>query len=93
MRKRNWYSYVKSRNLINRIYDMLEYFNYFDNEFWNKENIRQFLKENINDIIFVETLIKYLDDKLKRNKKKVELRCNLSDLINDLDYLKQYLDS
>lgn len=93
MRKRNWYSYVKSRNLINRIYDMLEYFNYFDNEDWNKENIRKFLKENINDIIFVETLIKYLDDKLKKNRKKVELRCNLSDLINDLDYLKQYLDS
>lgn len=93
MRKRSWYSYVKSRNLINRIYDMLEYFHYFDNEFWDKENIRQFLKENINDIIFVETLIKYLDDKLKRNKKKVELRCNLSDLINDLDYLKQYLDN
>ena len=65
----------------------------FDNEDWNKENIRKFLKENINDIIFVETLIKYLDDKLKRNRKKVELRCNLSDLINDLDYLKQYLDS
>ena len=49
-------------------------------------------KGNINDICFVETIIKYLEDKLYKNKKKVELRCNLSNLINDLDYLKQYLD-
>ena len=91
-RNKNWYYYVKSRNLINRIYDMLEYFHYFDYESWDEKDIRKNLKENINDICFVETIIKYLEEKLKRNKKKVELRCNLSDLINDLDYLKQYLD-
>ena len=90
-RKKNWYYYVRSRNLINRIYDMLEYFHYFDYEFWNKEDIRNYLKENINDICFVETIIKYLEEKLHKNKKKIELRCNLSNLINDLDYLKQYL--
>lgn len=94
MRKRkNWYSYLKSRNLINRIYDMLEYFNFFDKEKWSKQEIRTYLKTNISDICFVETLIKYFDDKLQHNKKKVEVRCNLHDLINDLDYLKQYLDS
>lgn len=92
MKKRTWYSYVKSRNLINRIYDMLEYFNFFD-EFWDKQDVRDYLKNNIKDICFVETLIKYFEDKLKRNRKKVELKCNLSDLINDLDYLKQYLDT
>lgn len=91
-KKKNWYYYVKSRNIINRVYDMLEYFNYFDCEFWNKDDVRNYLKKNINDICFVETIIKYLDDKLKKNRKKVELRCNISDLINDLDYLKQYLD-
>ena len=92
MKKRTWYTYVTSRNLINRIYDMLEYFNFFDNTSFGKSDIRFFLKQKISDICFVETLIKYLDDKLKFNKKKVELRCNLSDLINDLDYLKQYLE-
>lgn len=91
--KKNWYFYVKSRNLINRIYDMLEYFHYFDCEFWNKKDIRDYLKNNISDICFVETILKYLEDKRRRNIKKVELRCNLSNLINDLDYLKQYLDT
>jgi len=71
---------------------MLEYLNRFDCEYWNKDEVRNYLKENINDICFVETIIKYLDDKLKKNRKKIELRCNISDLINDLDYLKQYLD-
>ena len=91
-KKKNWYYYVRSRNLINRIYDMLEYFNYFDYKNWNKEDIRNYLKENINDVCFVETIIKYLENKLNKNKNKVELRCNISKLIDDLDYLKQYLE-
>ena len=90
---KNWYFYVKSRNLINRIYDMLENFHYFNYDSWDKQSIRDYLKTNIKDICFVETIIKYLEDKLKENMKKVELRCNLSNLIDDLDCLKQYLDT
>ena len=55
MKKKTWHSFVKSHNLVNRIYDMLDYFHCFD------------------------------------EVKNIELRCNLIDLINDLDYLKQYL--
>ena len=47
MKKRTWYTYVTSRNLINRIYDMLEYFNFFDNTNWEKSDIRFFLKQKI----------------------------------------------
>ncbi len=90
--KKDWYFYVKSRNLINRVYDMLEFFCYLDNNDWNKQNIRNYLKSNIKDICFVETLIKYFEEKLKQNRHKIELRCNLLELITDLDYLKVYLD-
>ena len=86
-------SYIKSRNLVNRVYDMLEYFKFKSESQEIDLKFKQYLNEKLKDIYFVETLIKYLDDKLKRNYKKVELRCNLYDLIYDLDYLKQYLDN
>lgn len=71
---------------------MLDYFAFFDYDFSSKEEIKGYLKNNIYDICFVETLIKYLEERLKQNKSKVELRCNVRDLIDDLDFLKQYLD-
>lgn len=92
MMSRKSNSYTKSRNLVNRVYDMLEYFNFKDKYQDVDKNFKQYLDDKLKDIYFVETLIKYLDDKLKRNYKKIELRCNLHDLINDLDYLKQYLE-
>ena len=30
MKKKTWHSFVKSHNLVNRIYDMLDYFHCFD---------------------------------------------------------------
>lgn len=93
MKIRSWYSYAKKKNLFNRIYDMLEYFENFSKDGYNKFDIKYCLKNNLADICFVENLITYFQEKLFKNKKKVELRCNLSDLINDLDYLKQYLDN
>ena len=79
--RRNYYNFVKRKNLINRTFDMLDYFNIFDKKNLNKDNP-----------IFIETILKYFCDKYKNCKKKIELRCNLYDLINDLDYLKQYLE-
>lgn len=82
--------FIRRHNLINKIYDMLDYFNFFNkNRDINKE------KRNINKILYdlysVETLAKFLEDKKKENYKNVELRINLIKLINELDYVKQYL--
>lgn len=90
--RRNYYNFVKRKNLINRTFDMLDYFNIFDKKNLSKDKAKYFLKENINNPIFIETILKYFCDKYKNCKKKIELRCNLYDLINDLDYLKQYLE-
>lgn len=82
--------FVRSHNLINRIYDMLFFFKVIkDGE--SENQVKRFLKHRIEDITYVETLAKYFEEKLRRNKNKIELRCNLLDLINDLNYLKQYL--
>ena len=80
MKKKTWHSFVKSHNLVNRIYDMLDV-----------ELAKNQIKNKIRSIYYVETLAKYFDDKKNKHIKNIELRCNLIDLINDLDYLKQYL--
>lgn len=93
MKKSTWYSYVKRKNLINRIYDMLNYFKLFENEEYNGCDAILYINKNINNQLFIETLQKYLCSKYNKNKTKIELRCNLKDLITDLDYLKQFLDN
>lgn len=90
MKKKTWHSFVKSHNLVNRIYDMLDYFHCFDNE--DVEFAKKEIERKIQSIYYVETLAKYLEDKKNKHIKNIELRCNLIDLINDLDYLKQYLN-
>ena len=91
MKKKTWHSFVKNHNLVNRIYDMLDYFHCFD-EVKNVELAKNQIKNKIRSIYYVETLAKYFDDKKNKHIKNIELRCNLIDLINDLDYLKQYGD-
>lgn len=90
--KNNIKSYIEKRNLINRIYDMLEFFNFADLKLSKDNDVRNYIKENLNDEYFVESLAKYFYIKLKKCRKKVELRSNLWRLINDLDYLKQYIE-
>ena len=46
------------------------------------------LVERIYDI---EALATYFEKKLKKHRNNVEIRCNLVDLLYDLDHLKQYL--
>ena len=67
--QKNYYYFIKSKNLLNRIFDMLDYFNIFEKNDLSKNDAKDILKENINNP-----------------------RCNLHDLINDLNYLKQYLE-
>ena len=65
MKKKTWHSFVKSHNLVNRIYDMLDYFHCFD-EVKNVELAKNQIKNKIRSIYYVETLAKYFDD--KKNK-------------------------
>ena len=70
---------------------MLVYFNILK---YNRsyKSIKKFFKTKLLDIRFVETLAKFLDVKLRNSKNNYDLVCNLNELINDLNYLKQYLD-
>ena len=78
---KDFYRFIKSHNLPNRIYDMLLYFG----------NIKKFFFQRLQDVEYVESLAKYFEEKLRKYKKFPDIRCNLLDLINDLNYLKQYL--
>lgn len=81
--------FIKNHNLINRMYDMLVYFNLLsktDNEI----EIKTSIKKQLANIEYVELTANYFEKKLKKNYKKIELRCNLKELIDDLNYLKQY---
>lgn len=89
--KRKIYNYIENHNLVNRIYDMLDYFSFFKYTKKNEKELKNGIKANINSIYYVETLAKYLECKRKKNKKNIDLKCNLDELINDLNYLKQYL--
>lgn len=91
MKRKTYHSFIKSHNLVNRIYDMLDYLDFFEDKIQNVEKLKKNIFFNLNSIFYVETLAKYFEDKKKYTKKNIELRINLSDLINDLDYLKQYL--
>lgn len=86
----NYINFIKSHNLVNRIYDMLFYFGMLKDE-KNEKTVKKFFVKKLDDIEYVETLAKYFERKLKQYKDKVEIKCNLLDLINDLNYLKQYL--
>lgn len=87
---KDFYRFIKSHNLINRIYDMLLYFGTIKNE-ENEKNIKKFFFQRLQDVEYVESLAKYFEEKLRKYKKIPDIRCNLLDLINDLNYLKQYL--
>ena len=87
---KDFYRFIKSHNLINRIYDMILYFGTIKNE-ENEKNIKKFFFQRLQDVEYVESLAKYFEEKLRKYKKIPDIRCNLLDLINDLNYLKQYL--
>lgn len=84
-------NYIKSHNLINRVYDMLDYLNFFKNNKQDVELLKKNINLNLHSKYSVETLAKYFEEKKRKNNKNIELRCNLIDLINNLNYLKQYL--
>lgn len=91
MKKKTWHSYAKSRNIVNRVYDNLDYFHFFKEVKRSKSQILKSLSYRIQDIRFLENLLSFFEDKLSKNQKNVEIRINLVDLIYDLNTLKQYL--
>ena len=84
--------YIKSHNLVNRCYDMLSYYNAFKHQNLPSKEIKKNIYKNLQEIEIVETYAKYFNMKFKNTKNKVELKCNLKDLVNDLNYLKQYIE-
>ena len=90
--KQEFRAFIKSHNLVNRIYDMALYYHLIKNNDNEKEikTEMQSIKNDMN-IEYVESLAQYFDKKLQRHPKNIDLRCNLIDLVYDLDYLKQYL--
>lgn len=86
----NFYTFKKSHNLINRIYNMLIFLGTIKNT-QNEKIIKKFLNRRIEDVEYIETLAKYFESRRRRYKKHPEVLCNLNDLIYDLEYLKQYL--
>ena len=84
-------NYIKRHNLVNRIYDMIIYFNVLK-EPKDEKVIKEFFLQNLKSVDYVESLAKFFEMKLYKVKKNIDLKLNLEDLINDLNYLKQYLD-
>lgn len=82
--------FIRSHNLVNRIYDMLFYLKVLKNHD-NEINTKKFFYYRLEDVVYVESLAKFFESKLRKYKKIPDIRCNLIDLIQDLDYLKQYL--
>lgn len=92
MKRKTWHSFVKSHNLVNRIYDMVYYFGVIKNP-ENETVIKKFFRMKLQEIDYVETLAQYFEKKLTKYRRNFEIRTNLTDLIYDLNTLKQYLEN
>lgn len=87
---KDFYRFIRSHNLTNRIFDMLVFFETIKNT-ENERALKKFFFQKLQDVEYVESLAKFFEEKLRKYKKIPDIRCNLFDLINDLNYLKQYL--
>lgn len=71
---------------------MLYYFYFFKDSSLSKKEIKANLYNSLQDLENVETYAKYFENKLQKKYRNVELKCNLRELISDLNFLKQYLE-
>lgn len=88
--KKDFKLFIRSHNLIDRIYDMIFYLGIVKNKN-SEEVVKKFLRQRLEDEVYVESLAHYFEKIQDRNKNNIELKCNLQDLVYDLNYLKQYL--
>ena len=84
------YKFVKSKDLVNRIYNMVVYFEIIK-DLNHEDIIKIFLHKSLCDIVYIESLSKYFETKRLKYKSNIEVLCNLNELIDDLNSLKQYL--
>lgn len=83
-------TFVRSHNLVNRIYDMAIYYKIIKTTDEEKI-IKKFFHKKLKNLDYVETLAKYFEDEIQKSKNNIELQYNLKELVYDLNYLKQYL--
>ena len=92
MISKKYYDFIKSHNLVNRLFDMLDYFDFFmEKKNYSLDDLKYGIRNSLKTLEGIEAYAKYFEDKLKKYRRDVETRCNLTDLITDLDYLKQYV--
>ena len=82
--------FIKIHNLPNKIYDMLIYLNLI-NDIDNTKQIKSKIKNKLYDFDFIESLAKVFEKEYKKSK-SAELKCNLKEMIDELNLSKQYLD-
>lgn len=82
--------FLKTHNLPNKILEMLIYFNIIKK---NKDfkYIKYKIKSKMKEPDFIETIAKFFERKYNKCR-SVELKCNLKNLIYELNFAKQYLE-
>lgn len=65
MRKKNWHSFVVSHQLVNRVYDMLDYFNFFENRAESEQVLKKKINSKMNNITILKTWLVTLKENLK----------------------------
>ena len=84
--------FIEIQNLVNKIYYMLDYYSIFENSGLSEDDFKKYIFQQLHRVHYVETLAKFLENKIKKIRKNIDLYLNLKDLIDSLNYLKQYLD-
>ncbi len=80
--------FISGYSMVNRVYDMLCYLGDIKGEI----GIKKILEKKLSDSYYVEKLINYFERVFNRCGNNYDLRRDLCYLIDDLRYLKQYLD-
>lgn len=83
----NYNKFLKTHNLLNKILEMLIYFNIIE----KNNNIKYKIKSKMKEPDFIETIAKYFERKYNKCR-SIELKCNLKNLIDELNFAKQYLE-
>lgn len=88
---KNAMDFIVEESLVDRIFYVLDFLGLFRDYTGSKSNLKDKLNDLLQNIDYVETLIKYIEKK-KKYCKNVELKLNMRDLVIKLNFLKQYLD-
>ncbi len=83
--------FMKRKNLVYWIWEVLGWLGIGGVN--DKEMMLDYLRRGISDVGFVEKLIGYLNEQFRISGNDYELRSNLCDLIDNLNYLKQCMES